>query len=69
MSSLEDNDLTLTAMRFLLLLLCLAVRPVGLIVHSARVGTTTASALGRAQSQKRLTTVDVNLGSGSILVA
>jgi hypothetical protein len=51
-SSPEDNDLALTAMRFLLLLLCLAVRPVGLLVHSARVGATTASALGQAQSKK-----------------
>jgi hypothetical protein len=52
-SSLDDNDQALTAMRFLLLLLCLAVRPVDLIFHSARVGVTSLRSWASTM-QKRL---------------
>jgi hypothetical protein len=52
-------------MRFLLLLLCLAVRPVGLIVHSAKIWRHNGL---RKHNAKKIT-VDVNLGGGSILVA
>jgi hypothetical protein len=66
-SSLEDNDLDLTAMHFLLLLLCLAVRPVDLIFHSARVGVHRSPRMGKHNAKK--IKADVNLGGGSILLA
>jgi hypothetical protein len=58
-SSLEDNGQALTAMRFLLLLLCLAVRPVDLVFHSARVGVMPASALGQAQCKKDYGSIEI----------